>query len=278
MFNEKLVYSSDGHYLISEYMQEAKKPHFKVWEVKQDYSLYSDNQSTIAHGGDKLYASPDNRVYSWRNFSREGDTKPKIYFYTVPEMEQSGYLQDYEVPDNVSISPNGRYMVDTWRPFGKYDVGKQFFSRLRIWSYPEMVLKKELFDIAIGKAVSFAWTSDSRYLLYGPPATDKDIKSRFYHQSMKLVDIKTYRKVEKFDPMDSSPIMLGFLDNERYIMTLTDKRTLDIWDRKSGKRIERYKFPNKGWAFSGLQNPADKSRIAYNHKDEIWIMEIQDLY
>jgi len=168
MFNEKLVYSSDGHYLISEYMLEAKKPHFKIWNVKQNYSLYSDNKSTLAHGGDRLYASPDNRLYSWLVFSRKGDTKPKLFFYTVPDMKQSGYLQNYEVPENVSISPDGKYLVDSWRPIGRYDSeGKQIVSRLRVWSYPEMVLKKELLNVAIGtvlcldfrQSISFVWAT-----------------------------------------------------------------------------------------------------------------------
>ncbi len=281
--NEKLVYSQNGRYLISEYMLEAKKPYFKIWDVKQDYSLYSDNLSTLALGGDKLYASPDNRVYSWLVFSRKGDTKPKLFFYTVPEMEQSGYLQNYEVPENVSISPNGSYMIDSWTDHGEIGVAPRdkkddVHWYLRIWQYPKMVLEKQLKDVVIGPPASFAWTSDSRYFLYGANATDKDVNSKVFHQSMKLFDVERYKEVGTLGPMDSTPIMLGFLDNEQYVIALTSKPTLDIWDRKSGKRIERYTFSKTGWAFAGLQNPAYKNQIAYAYKDEIWILEVQNLY
>jgi len=95
---------------------------------------------------------------------------------------------------------------------------------------------------------------------------------------MKLFDIKTYREVESLGPMDSSPTMLGFLGDERYVVALTSRPTLDIWDRKSGQRIERYTLSKTGWAFAGLQNPVYKDRIAYSHKDEIWIFQVQDLH
>ncbi|WP_041916269.1 WD40 repeat domain-containing protein [Desulfocapsa sulfexigens] len=278
LFSSYLAYSTDGKYLIGQ-SQVVKGQHkLRVWDVGNNYSLYSD-EMPLFPTGNRLYATPDNRLYSWHFLSLRGNKEPKIYFYTVPDMKQSGYLEAYENPEKVSISPDGKYMVDAWMDFGKIGVrGKKgdVHSYLRIWQYPEIVLKKQLKDVAFGPPASFAWTSDSSYFLYGSNATDKDVSYRIYHQSMKLFDVETHEIVETIGPMDTSPIMLGFLDNEQYVIALTNKRTLDIWDRKDGKRIDRYKFP-KGWAFDGLQNPVNKNQIAYNHKDEIWIMEVHDL-
>ncbi len=287
--SKSLVYTTDGKYLISQSEEVKKQRNFRIWNVDENYTLYSDNKPF--HAWARLYYAPDNRIYSIRYIAHKGDKRAKLHFFSVPDMNLTGYLHDYEEPETVSISPDVKYMVDSWHDFGEIGmVPTNPFDdhfNLRIWKYPEMVLEKELIDVAHGTAASFAWTSDSRYFLYGSPATDrktyyssrkrKDVKVPAYHQSMKLFDISTYKEVESIGPMDSTPKVLGFLENERYILALTNKWTLDIWDRKSGKRLERHKLPKTGWAFSGIQSPTNRNQFAYTHKDEIWIFEVQGL-